>query len=232
MTLLAASASNADVYKIIFTVCYSRRRLKRLLHDGPRKAAIQECLVTVVELLTEAIERPPPAFAQGGGLGLLSALAGGSYVKDEYATIPSVPSDHCIVKHLDGRSEGSEEGVPGNSAITATPGELAPGGARPLLSEDGPPAPAVVEQYEVFAASSVGLAIQPPWSMTSVSGVVPSATAKDEGMSDDGEWSEVHFDDFFDVDAYLKVEDDKAEVLQSEVWGGGCTSRVCGGPPR
>ena len=79
-------------------------------------------------------------------------------------------------------------------------------------------------------------------SMPSVSVAVLSANDKDEGMgvtlaaspsqSDDAEWSEVTFDDVFDVNAFMKAEDDKSAGMQSEAWGGGCTSRVCGGPPR
>ena len=109
----------------------------------------------------------------------------------------------------------------GFSVSTATPGELAPGGARPLLSEDGPPAPAVGEQYEVLR-----LATSPR--MPPGSGSALSANIKDEGMSDDADWSEVTFDDVFDVDAYLQAEEaeeDKSEVLNEdaglrhEAWG-------------
>ena len=78
MSILVDGVTSVDVYKIISTVCYGRRRLRRLLRDGPRKSAINECLVTVVGLLTEAIERPPPELARDGGLGLLSSLAGAS----------------------------------------------------------------------------------------------------------------------------------------------------------
>ena len=76
MSILVDGVTPVDVYKVISTVCYGRRRLRRLLQDGPRKSAINECLVTVVELLTEAVERPRPELARDGGLGLLSSLAG------------------------------------------------------------------------------------------------------------------------------------------------------------
>ena len=67
--LLADGCKTLDVYKVISTVCYSRRPLRRLLRDGPRKSAINECLITVVELFTEAVEAPPTEIVREGGLG-------------------------------------------------------------------------------------------------------------------------------------------------------------------
>merc|ERR1712051_740673 len=80
MALLAAPSSACDVYKVVAAVCYNKCRLRRLFPDGPRKSAIMECMVTVVELLTESVERPPPEFGRTGGLELLSSLVGASSV--------------------------------------------------------------------------------------------------------------------------------------------------------
>ena len=87
---------------------------------APRKAVINECFVTIIELLTEAVECPPPEFARHGGLRLLSSLAGSIGTSVGPTTSPMATLDEA--GHVSGHIKDDDDcgGDKSGGALTNT----------------------------------------------------------------------------------------------------------------
>ena len=73
---MASPSDGLVVWRVLASVAYSRRRLRRVLRAGPRQHLIDESLQVVGELLRELVDPPPPQLVRDGGLEKLAALAG------------------------------------------------------------------------------------------------------------------------------------------------------------
>ena len=86
------------LWAVLATIGYSKRRLRGLLAEGPRKSVIMEHLVVIMELLADIAEQPQPEVLRDGGLQLLASVAGASYVAATTPSAPCVLEDAPIVK--------------------------------------------------------------------------------------------------------------------------------------